>query len=105
MTETSPRRSPKLAASLAQNRPLDGFAGSSPAAARWWRGAAIYQVYVRSFCDGNGDGQGDFAGLAGKLDYIKSLGVDAIWLSPIHPSPNRDWGYDEGWIGDSQIAS
>jgi alpha-glucosidase len=60
----------------------------------WWRGAAIYQVYVRSFCDGNGDGQGDFAGLTGKLDYIKSLGVDAIWLSPIHPSPNRDWGYD-----------
>jgi alpha-glucosidase len=61
---------------------------------RWWLGAAIYQVYVRSFCDGNGDGQGDFAGLISKLDYIKSLGVDAIWLSPIHPSPNRDWGYD-----------
>jgi alpha-glucosidase len=60
----------------------------------WWLGAAIYQVYVRSFCDGNGDGQGDFAGLVSKLDYIKSLGVDAIWLSPIHPSPNRDWGYD-----------
>ena len=57
-------------------------------------GAVIYQVYVRSFCDGNGDGQGDFAGLVGKLDYIASLGVDAIWLSPIHPSPNRDWGYD-----------
>jgi len=60
----------------------------------WWRGAAIYQVYVRSFCDSNGDGQGDFAGLTAKLDYIQSLGVDAIWLSPIHPSPNRDWGYD-----------
>jgi len=64
--------------------------GGSP----WWRGAAVYQVYVRSFCDGNGDGQGDFAGLAGKLDYIAALGVDAIWLSPIHPSPDRDWGYD-----------
>jgi len=63
-------------------------------AAPWWKGAAIYQVYVRSFCDGNGDGQGDFAGLTSKLDYIKALGVDAIWLSPIHPSPNRDWGYD-----------
>src|SRR5258708_5911251 len=62
-------------------------------------GAAIYQVYVRSFCDGNGDGQGDFAGLISKLDYIASLGVDAIWLSPIHPSPNRDWGYD---VGDYQ---
>jgi alpha-glucosidase len=63
-------------------------------APRWWQGAVIYQVYVRSFCDANGDGQGDFAGLIGKLDYIKALGVDAIWLSPIHPSPNRDWGYD-----------
>ena len=62
--------------------------------APWWLGAAVYQVYVRSFCDGNGDGQGDFAGLISKLDYIRSLGVDAIWLSPIHPSPNRDWGYD-----------
>ena len=62
--------------------------------APWWKGAAVYQVYVRSFCDGNGDGQGDFAGLTSKLDYIKSLGMDAIWLSPIHPSPNRDWGYD-----------
>jgi len=64
------------------------------AASSWWKGAAVYQVYVRSFCDGNGDGQGDFAGLTSKLDYIKALGVDAIWLSPIHPSPNRDWGYD-----------
>ncbi|MDE2161854.1 MAG: alpha glucosidase [Alphaproteobacteria bacterium] len=60
----------------------------------WWRGAVVYQVYIRSFCDSNGDGQGDFAGLIGKLDYIAGLGVDAIWLSPIHPSPNRDWGYD-----------
>ena len=62
--------------------------------APWWRGAVIYQVYIRSFCDGNGDGQGDFAGLIAKLDYIQKLGVDAIWLSPVHPSPNRDWGYD-----------
>jgi alpha-glucosidase len=60
----------------------------------WWRGAAVYQVYIRSFCDANGDGQGDFAGLISKLDYIAKLGVDAIWLSPVHPSPNRDWGYD-----------
>lgn len=63
-------------------------------AAPWWRGAVIYQVYIRSFADGNGDGQGDFAGLMGKLGYLAGLGVDAIWLSPIHPSPNRDWGYD-----------
>jgi len=62
--------------------------------APWWRGAVVYQVYIRSFCDSNGDGQGDFAGLISKLDYIAKLGVDAIWLSPIHPSPNRDWGYD-----------
>jgi alpha-glucosidase len=60
----------------------------------WWRGAVIYQIYIRSFCDANGDGQGDFAGVVSKLDYIAGLGVDAIWLSPIHPSPNRDWGYD-----------
>lgn len=60
----------------------------------WWRGAVIYQVYVRSFADSDGDGVGDFGGLISRLDYIAALGVDAIWLSPIHPSPNRDWGYD-----------
>jgi alpha-glucosidase len=60
----------------------------------WWRGAVIYQVYIRSFLDSNGDGQGDLDGVRSKLDYIKGLGVDGIWLSPIHPSPNRDWGYD-----------
>jgi alpha-glucosidase len=64
------------------------------AGAPWWRGAVVYQVYIRSFADGNGDGQGDFAGLRGKLGYLAGLGVDALWLSPIHPSPNRDWGYD-----------
>ena len=64
------------------------------ASAPWWRGAVVYQVYVRSFSDGNGDGIGDFAGLMSRLDYIASLGVDAVWLSPIHPTPNRDWGYD-----------
>jgi alpha-glucosidase len=60
----------------------------------WWQGAVIYQIYVRSFCDSNGDGVGDFPGLISKLDYLKALGIDAIWLSPIHPTPNRDWGYD-----------
>ena len=60
----------------------------------WWKGAVLYHVYVRSFFDSDGDGQGDLAGVEAKLDYIKSLGVDGIWLSPIHPSPNRDWGYD-----------
>ena len=60
----------------------------------WWRGAVVYQVYIRSFFDSDGDGQGDLAGVEAKLGYIKTLGVDAIWLSPIHPSPNLDWGYD-----------
>ncbi len=60
----------------------------------WWRGATVYHIYVRSFFDSNGDGHGDLPGVLAKLDYIASLGVDAIWLSPVHPSPNRDWGYD-----------
>src|SRR3569833_3653791 len=59
-----------------------------------WRGASIYQVYIRSFSDSDGDGQGDLKGLLSRLDFIAALGVDAIWLSPIHPSPDRDWGYD-----------
>lgn len=60
----------------------------------WWQGAVVYQIYPRSFCDANGDGIGDLKGIESKLDYVASLGVDAIWLSPVHPSPNRDFGYD-----------
>jgi alpha-glucosidase len=60
----------------------------------WWKGAILYHVYVRSFFDSDGDGHGDLPGLLAKLDYIAALGVDGLWLSPIHPSPNRDWGYD-----------
>jgi len=60
----------------------------------WWQNAAIYQIYPRSFADGNGDGIGDFKGITEKLDYIKSLGVDAIWLSPFFKSPMVDFGYD-----------
>ena len=60
----------------------------------WWRGAVLYHIYVRSFFDSDGDGSGDLPGVEAKLDYIQSLGVDGVWLSPIHPSPNRDWGYD-----------
>jgi alpha-glucosidase len=66
----------------------------APPTVPWWRGAVLYHVYVRSFFDSDGDGQGDLPGVLAKLDYIQGLGVDGIWLSPIHPSPNRDWGYD-----------
>jgi alpha-glucosidase len=62
--------------------------------APWWKGATVYQVYPRSFADSTGTGVGDLDGIRRKLDYINSLGVDAIWLSPIFPSPNRDFGYD-----------
>lgn len=61
---------------------------------RWYKDAVIYQIYPRSFCDGNGDGIGDIRGIISKLDYIKSLGVDAVWLSPVYKSPNDDNGYD-----------
>ena len=60
----------------------------------WWRGATIYQVYPRSFCDANGDGIGDLDGVHAKLDYVRSLGVDGIWLSPFFRSPQDDFGYD-----------
>ncbi|MBO4271795.1 glycoside hydrolase family 13 protein [Microbispora triticiradicis] len=60
----------------------------------WWRGAAIYQVYLRSFADGNGDGTGDLAGLRSRLPYLADLGVDAVWLNPWYPSPMADGGYD-----------
>ncbi len=61
---------------------------------RWWKEAVVYQIYPRSFMDGNGDGIGDLSGITSRLDYIQSLGVDVIWLSPIYASPNDDNGYD-----------
>jgi len=61
---------------------------------KWWQTAVFYQIYPRSFADGNGDGIGDFKGMIDKLDYLSDLGVDAIWLSPHFPSPNWDCGYD-----------
>ena len=60
----------------------------------WWRDAVIYQVYLPSFADGNGDGQGDLAGLRSRLPYLHDLGVDALWITPWYPSPMKDHGYD-----------
>ncbi|MFB3060932.1 MAG: alpha-amylase family glycosyl hydrolase, partial [Candidatus Binatia bacterium] len=60
----------------------------------WYKDAVIYQLHVRAFSDGNGDGIGDFKGLTEKLDYLQDLGVTVLWLLPFYPSPLRDDGYD-----------
>ncbi len=65
-----------------------------PTDTTWWKSAVFYQIYPRSFCDANGDGVGDLAGVIGKLGYLELLGIDAIWLSPIMTSPMADHGYD-----------
>lgn len=67
---------------------------SHAATGEWWRNAVVYQIYPRSFVDSNGDGIGDIPGVVSKLDYLKSLGVDVVWLSPFYPSPQVDNGYD-----------
>src|SRR3979409_1796042 len=61
---------------------------------KWWKEAIVYQIYPRSFKDSDGDGIGDLKGIISKLDYIKSLGINVIWLNPIYSSPNDDNGYD-----------
>ena len=60
----------------------------------WWQDQTIYQIYPRSFQDTSGDGVGDLEGIRRRLPYLEELGIDAIWLSPIFPSPMRDFGYD-----------
>jgi alpha-glucosidase len=65
-----------------------------PAGHQWWQNAVFYEVYPRSFADSNNDGIGDLNGITSKLDYLKKLGVDAIWISPCFPSPQKDFGYD-----------
>ena len=60
----------------------------------WWKESVVYQIYPRSFCDSNGDGIGDLRGIISKLDYLKELRIDVIWLSPVYRSPNDDNGYD-----------
>ena len=66
----------------------------SGSAQDWWKNAVIYEIYQRSFQDSNGDGIGDLNGITRRLDYLKDLGVDAIWLTPCYPSPQVDFGYD-----------
>jgi alpha-glucosidase len=73
---------------LAQNKPAD--VEGHP----WWQHAVIYEIYPRSFADSTNDGIGDIPGIASKLDYLHWLGVDAIWIAPMFPSPHLDWGYD-----------
>ncbi|MGZ6546081.1 MAG: alpha-amylase family glycosyl hydrolase [Actinomycetota bacterium] len=68
--------------------------GGSSAAESWWRSGVLYQIYPRSFADANGDGFGDLDGVVNHLDHLVWLGIDGIWLNPINPSPNADWGYD-----------
>ena len=65
-----------------------------PRDAAWWKSAVVYQIYPRSFADSNGDGIGDLGGIIGRLDYLRALGVDVIWLSPVYRSPQADNGYD-----------
>ena len=60
----------------------------------WWKKSVVYQIYPRSFMDSNGDGFGDLQGIIQKLDYLKDLGIDVIWLSPVYDSPQQDNGYD-----------
>jgi len=71
----------------------------------WWKSAIIYQIYPASFFDANGDGTGDLAGITVKLDYLKDLGVDVIWLSPIYRSPLADMGYDMWALCSSRIPN
>ena len=74
----------------AQSRPQS----KDPYLHPWWKNAVIYEIYPRSFQDSNGDGIGDLPGITSLLGYLQALGIDAIWLSPIYPSPQVDFGYD-----------
>jgi alpha-glucosidase len=76
-----------------QNKPIKS-ATTQASEQNWWKNAVIYEIYPRSFQDSNGDGIGDLNGITQRLDYLKELGVDAIWLTPCYPSPQADFGYD-----------
>ncbi len=95
MTVTGSDRAPSAAALPAQQSPgALPAAGQDPGAGAWWRDAVIYQVYIRSFADGNGDGVGDLLGVRTRLPYLRALGVDALWITPFYASPMADGGYD-----------
>ena len=79
---------------FAQSHAAASAAKTTKSDTDWWKGAVVYEIYPRSFQDSNGDGIGDLNGITSRLDYLKVLGVDAIWLSPIYPSPQVDFGYD-----------
>ena len=90
-------RTPFASASLSETDPLNKDAGIvSPSTndPDWWRSAVVYQIYIRSFADGDGDGTGDIAGVRSRLGYLRDLGVDAIWFTPWYASPLADGGYD-----------
>src|SRR6478672_11594267 len=71
-----------------------GTTVEAPATTDWWRSAVVYQLYIRSFADGDGDGVGDIAGIRAHLAHLRDLGVDAVWINPWYPSPMADAGYD-----------
>jgi len=74
--------------------PTQSYLKPLPPDRKWWKSATIYQIYPSSFKDSNNDGIGDLNGIHSKLDYLKDLGVDVVWLSPIYKSPQADMGYD-----------
>src|ERR1700685_2838423 len=73
---------------------IQGLSSAQMRPPHWYDHAVIYAIYPRSFQDSNGDGIGDLNGITARLDYLKQLGVDAIWITPFFPSPNFDFGYD-----------
>lgn len=85
---------PKLTTGTDLTTSAEIISGTDIAGTEWWRTAVIYQIYPRSFADANGDGMGDLPGITSRLAALHDLGVDAIWLSPFYPSPQRDAGYD-----------
>lgn len=78
----------------APNKTANGEITSTSRPPSWWKDVVVYQVWPASFKDSNGDGLGDLRGIISKLDYLKDLGVDAVWLSPMYDSPQEDMGYD-----------